>query len=116
MNPSASIHSAAPYVLQESRVRIIPAKTADGASGSRGATAFTKRPSQRAVGRQTSTRMVATAASPASARRSGGALWGGGNPPTPATPPPRETAASTKAAAAAGAAPPPAPRATATQP
>ncbi len=80
---------------------MVPAKTADRASGSRGARAFTTRPSQRAVGRQTSTRIVATAARPASARRSGGALWGV-TAATTATPLPSDTAWITKADAAAG--------------
>src|SRR2546425_9494965 len=80
---------------------MVPTKTADRASGSKGTTAFTTRPSQRAVGRQTSTRIVATAAKPASARRSGGALWGG-TAATTATPGPSGTARVTKADAAAG--------------
>src|SRR2546422_8392343 len=74
MSPRASIHRAAPYVLQLSTVSRVPAKTADGASGCNGAIGLTKRPSQTAVGRQTSTRIVARAARPARARRSGGAL------------------------------------------
>src|SRR5204862_5282077 len=78
-----------------------PARTADGARGSKGAIAFTTRPSQRAVGRQTSTRTVAMAARPASARRSGGALWGV-TAATTATPLPSDTAWITKADAAAG--------------
>src|SRR3977135_3533982 len=80
---------------------MIAASTADGARGSKGAIEVTTRPSHRAVGRHTSTRMVATAASPASARRSGEALWGV-TPATPATPLPRDTAWMTKADAAAG--------------
>src|SRR5438132_4610818 len=101
MSPRASIHSAAPYVPQLSTVRRMPARTADGASGSKGAIAFTTRPSHRAVGRQTSTRTVATAARPASARRSGGALCGV-TAATTATPLPSDTAWMTKADAAAG--------------
>src|SRR2546422_5956181 len=61
MSPRASIHRAAPYVLQLSTVSRVPAKTADGASGCNGAIGLTKRPSQTAVGRQTSTRIVARA-------------------------------------------------------
>src|SRR5206468_167178 len=59
MSPRASIHRAAPYVLQLSTVSRVPAKTADGASGCNGAIGLTKRPSQTAVGRQTSTRISA---------------------------------------------------------
>src|SRR5438132_1583855 len=67
MSPRASIHRAAPYVLQLSTVSRVPAKTADGASGCNGAIGLTQRPSQTAVGRQTSTRIVARAARPARA-------------------------------------------------
>src|SRR2546422_11214481 len=102
MSPRASIHRAAPYVLQLSTVSRVPAKTADGASGCNGANGLTKRPSQTAVGRQTSTRIVARAASPASARRSGGAL-GGVTAATTATPPPTGTGRVTNPNAAAGA-------------
>src|SRR2546426_10456378 len=76
MSPRASIHRAAPYVLQLSTVSRVPAKTADGASGCNGAIGLTQRPSQTAVGRQTSTRIVASAARPATSGRSGGALCG----------------------------------------
>src|SRR4029077_9378096 len=109
-SPRASIHRAAPYVPQLSTVRMVLAKTADGARGSRGATALTRRPSQRAVGRHTSTRIVATAARPPRARRSGGALWGVAAATT-ATPLPSDTAWITKADAPAGPGAPPARRA-----
>src|SRR2546422_5540492 len=115
MSPRASIHSAAPYVPQLTTVRTVPAKTADGARGSKGARAFTTRPSQRAVGRQTSTRIVATAARPASARRSGGALFGG-TAATPPAPGPSDTALLTKAGPPARARPAPAPPAPTPQP
>src|SRR5207249_3530021 len=62
---------------------------------------LTKRPSQTAVGRQTSTRIVARAARPARARRSGGALCGV-TAATTATPLPSDTAWITNADAAAG--------------
>src|SRR2546422_6106038 len=101
MSPRASIHRAAPYVLQLSTVSRVPAKTADGASGCNGAIGLTKRPSQTAVGRQTSTRIVARAARPARARRSGGALCGV-TAATTATPLPSDTAWITNADAAAG--------------
>src|SRR2546426_7782557 len=101
MSPRASIHRAAPYVLQLSTVSRVPAKTADGASGCNGAIGLTKRPSQTAVGRQTSTRIVARAARPARARRSGGALCGV-TAGTTATPLPSDTAWVTNAEAAAG--------------
>src|SRR5882762_6719277 len=114
-SPRASIHRAAPYVPQLSTVRIVLAKTADGASGSRGAAGLTRRPSQRAVGRHTSTRMVATAARPPRARRSGGALWGA-TAATTATPLPSDTAWITKADAAAGPGATPARRARTTRP
>src|SRR3989440_10614315 len=108
MSPRASIHRAAPYVLQLSTVSRVPAKTADGASGSNGAIGLTKRPSQTAVGRQTSTRIVARAARPARARRSGGAL-GGVTAATTPTPLPSGTPWGTNAEAPAGPGPPPAP-------
>src|SRR5216117_1938660 len=101
MSPRASIHRAAPYVLQLSTVSRVPAKTAEGASGCNGAIGLTKRPSQTAVGRQTSTRIVARAARPARARRSGGALCGL-TAATTATPLPSDTAWITNADAAAG--------------
>src|SRR5256885_16988948 len=106
MSPRASIHRAAPYVLQLRTVSRVPAKTADGASGCNGAIGLTQRPSQTAVGRQTSTRIVARAAGAARARRSGGALCGG-TAGTTGPPPPRGTAlvTNTDAAAGAGAAP-----------
>src|SRR3989442_7961117 len=111
MSPRASIHRAAPYVLQLSTVSRVPAKTADGASGCNGAIGLTKRPSQTAVGRQTSTRIVARAARPARARRSGGALCGG-TAATPAPPPPSHTPRITHPDAAAGPGAAPAPGAT----
>src|SRR5213080_5323795 len=114
-SPRASIHSAAPYVPQLSTVRMVAVRTAEGASGSKGAMAFTRRPNQRAVGRHTSTRMVATAARPASARRSGGALWGV-TAATTATALPSVTAWTTKADAAAGPASTPARWARTTRP
>src|SRR5256886_15563627 len=115
MSPRASIHRAAPYVLQLSTVSRVPAKTADGASGCNGAIGLTKRPSQTAVGRQTSTRIVARAARPARARRSGGALCGV-TAATTAPPPPREPPRITKADAAAGPGAAPAPAGHTTQP
>src|SRR3989442_12689583 len=110
MSPRASIHRAAPYVLQLSTVSRVPAKTADGASGCNGAIGLTKRPSQTAVGRQTSTRIVARAARPARARRSGGGLCGGTAANT-ATPLPSDTAWVTNPDAPAGPGRAPAPRA-----
>src|SRR5690348_9871597 len=66
-----------------------------------GVAVLTKRLSHRAVGRHTSTPMVATAATAASARRAGGALWGVAAATT-ATPLPSDTAWTTMADAAAG--------------
>src|SRR5213593_882140 len=101
MSPRASIHRAAPYVLQLSTVSRVPSTTADGAIRYNGTIGLTKRPSRTAVGRQTSTRIVARTATPARARRSGGSLYGV-TAATTATPLPRDTAWITNAEAAAG--------------
>src|SRR5256885_2203953 len=101
MSPRASIHRAAPYVLQLSTVSRVPAKTADGASGCHGALALARRRSRRGVGRKTTAIIGARAGGPGRARRRGGALCGVPGATT-ATPLPSDTAWITNADAAAG--------------